>query len=40
MQDGTFEQRWNVNGLSAGVYIATLYGDGKLIQSIKVNVAK
>jgi hypothetical protein len=40
MQDGTYEQRWNANGLAAGVYIAALYNNGSLVQSVKVNVAK
>jgi hypothetical protein len=40
MQDGTYEQRWNVQGLATGIYVAALYSNGNLVQTVKVNVAK
>jgi hypothetical protein len=39
-QPGTYELKWNVEGLAAGVYVAALSSDGALMQSMKVNVAK
>ncbi|MEO5644443.1 MAG: DUF4331 family protein [Bacteroidia bacterium] len=39
-QPGTYEVKWNVEGLAAGVYVASLSSDGDLVQSMKVNVAK
>ncbi len=38
-QEGTYEIKWNVQGLAAGVYIASLSSDGTLVQSMKVTVA-
>ena len=40
MQDGTYEQRWNVQGLASGIYVAALYSNGNLVQTVKVNVSK
>ncbi|HET6992554.1 MAG TPA: T9SS type A sorting domain-containing protein, partial [Bacteroidia bacterium] len=39
-QEGTYEVKWNVEGVANGVYIASLVSDGDLVQSMKVNVAK
>jgi hypothetical protein len=37
---GTYEVRWNVEGLAAGVYVAALSSDGYVMQSMKVAVSK
>lgn len=37
---GTYEVQWNVQGLAAGVYIASLSSDGYVMQSMKVAVSK
>jgi hypothetical protein len=39
-QPGTYELKWNVEGLAAGVYVAALSSNGTIMQSMKVNVAK
>jgi Domain of unknown function (DUF4331)/Secretion system C-terminal sorting domain len=39
-QAGTYEVKWNTNGVASGTYIATLTSNSKVVQSIKMTVQK
>jgi len=39
-QSGTYEIKWNADNVSSGIYIASLSSNGRILQTMKVSVAK